>query len=45
MFFFAKKAFDTIGGEVLVEDEDYDDLEDLFDADILELIAKYLDST
>ena len=42
--FFAEKASDTTGSEELVEDEDYDDLEDLFDDEVMDMMAKCLDS-
>ena len=43
-FFFAEKASDTIGSEELVEDKAYDDLKDLFDVEVMDMMAKCLDS-
>ena len=42
--FFVEKASDTTGSEELIEDEDYDDLEDLFDAKVMDMMAKCHDS-
>ena len=40
--FLAQKAFDTIESEEFIKNKDYNDLEDLFDAEVMDMMAKCL---